>query len=206
MNNEETLLTKFFESISYYEIRKKALLKHNQMVEKYLTMPDSEFIFETIETTSRCERKKVILFIVGIALFESVIFSIWSKTLVVIEKLIIVDEEMLTLAESNKVIISVSFTLMVIMTILFAFVIYCILKQYYVLIKEKAFITEMKTIRKIKKDTKNDVEMEILIEKATPKKPNWVYDDEPLCPYCGEVLDGTEEYCDECDQRLDWSI
>lgn len=43
-----------------------------------------------------------------------------------------------------------------------------------------------------------------LLEKATPKKPNWIYDDEPLCPYCGEVLDGTEEHCDECDQRLDW--
>lgn len=44
-----------------------------------------------------------------------------------------------------------------------------------------------------------------LLEKATPKKPHWIYDDEPLCPYCGEVLDGTEEHCDECDQRLDWS-
>lgn len=44
-----------------------------------------------------------------------------------------------------------------------------------------------------------------LIDKATPKKPHWIYDDEPLCPYCGEVLDGTEEHCDECDQRLDWS-
>lgn len=43
------------------------------------------------------------------------------------------------------------------------------------------------------------------IEKATPKKPNWIYDDEPLCPYCGEVLDGTEVHCDECDQRLDRS-
>lgn len=42
------------------------------------------------------------------------------------------------------------------------------------------------------------------IEKATPKKPNWIYDDEPLCPCCGEVLDSTEEHCDECDQRLDW--
>lgn len=45
----------------------------------------------------------------------------------------------------------------------------------------------------------------ILLERATPKKPNWIYDDEPLCPNCGEVLDGTEEHCDGCDQRLDWS-
>ena len=45
----------------------------------------------------------------------------------------------------------------------------------------------------------------ILLERATPKKPNWIYDDEPLCPYCGEALDGTEEHCDGCDQRLDWS-
>ncbi len=45
----------------------------------------------------------------------------------------------------------------------------------------------------------------ILLERATPKKPNWIYDDEPLCPNCGDVLDGTEEHCDGCDQRLDWS-
>lgn len=48
-------------------------------------------------------------------------------------------------------------------------------------------------------------EIKGIMEKATPKKPNWIYDDEPLCPYCGEVLDGTEVHCDECDQRLDWS-
>ena len=40
---------------------------------------------------------------------------------------------------------------------------------------------------------------------ATAKKPRWIYDDEPLCPCCGEVLDTTEVHCDVCDQRLDWS-
>lgn len=49
-------------------------------------------------------------------------------------------------------------------------------------------------------------EISEIMEKATPKKPVCVYDDEPLCPNCGEVLDGTEEHCDECDQRIDWSI
>lgn len=48
-------------------------------------------------------------------------------------------------------------------------------------------------------------EIKEIMEKATPKKPNWIYDDEPLCPNCGDVLDGTEEHCDGCDQRLDWS-
>ena len=48
-------------------------------------------------------------------------------------------------------------------------------------------------------------EIKSIMEKATPKKPNWIYDDEPLCPNCGDVLDGTEEHCDGCDQRLDWS-
>ena len=55
-----------------------------------------------------------------------------------------------------------------------------------------------------KNDEYKDILQE-LVDKATPKKPHWIYDDEPLCPYCGEVLDGTEEHCDECDQRLDWS-
>ena len=39
-------------------------------------------------------------------------------------------------------------------------------------------------------------------EKATPKKPNWIYDDEPLCPCCGEVLDGTEEHIDRSEQSF----
>lgn len=44
-----------------------------------------------------------------------------------------------------------------------------------------------------------------LFEKTTPKKPIWEYDDEPICPYCREPLDGDEEHCDLCDQRIDWS-
>ena len=43
-----------------------------------------------------------------------------------------------------------------------------------------------------------------LKEKATAKFPNYVYLDEPLCPYCQMILDGGEEYC-ECGQKLDWS-
>ena len=48
-------------------------------------------------------------------------------------------------------------------------------------------------------------ELEGKLELATAKKPRWLYEDEPLCPCCGEVLDTTEEHCDGCDQRLDWS-
>lgn len=44
-----------------------------------------------------------------------------------------------------------------------------------------------------------------LIEKSTPKNANWIYDDEPLCPCCGEVLDTSEVLCPKCGQRLDWS-
>lgn len=40
---------------------------------------------------------------------------------------------------------------------------------------------------------------------ATNKKPVWIYDDEPLCPNCSEVLDDGCEHCDMCDQRIDWS-
>lgn len=42
-----------------------------------------------------------------------------------------------------------------------------------------------------------------LKEKATAKKPYYVYLDEPLCPYCHMILDDGEEYC-ECGQRLLW--
>lgn len=44
-----------------------------------------------------------------------------------------------------------------------------------------------------------------LIEKPTPKKPYYKDVDEPLCPYCHQPLDGYEEHCEICDQRIDWS-
>lgn len=42
------------------------------------------------------------------------------------------------------------------------------------------------------------------LEKITPKKPNWVYNDEPLCPNCGEVLADGDAYCEECHQFIEW--
>ena len=44
-----------------------------------------------------------------------------------------------------------------------------------------------------------------LIDKATPTKPYYKEADEPLCPYCHNPLDGAEEHCEVCDQRIDWS-
>ncbi len=46
-------------------------------------------------------------------------------------------------------------------------------------------------------------EFKALKEKAEPKKPNYIYSDEPLCPYCQMILDDGDEYC-ECGQRLDF--
>ena len=43
------------------------------------------------------------------------------------------------------------------------------------------------------------------LEKMTPQKPLWVYNDEPLCPNCGAVLDDCETPCENCHQFLDWS-
>ena len=43
------------------------------------------------------------------------------------------------------------------------------------------------------------------LEKQTPKKPNYLYEDEPLCPYCGAVLDDCESPCENCNQFIDWS-
>lgn len=45
-----------------------------------------------------------------------------------------------------------------------------------------------------------------LIEEHYPKKVVWIYDDEPLCPSCSEVIDaGNQDLCEFCGQRLDWS-
>lgn len=44
-----------------------------------------------------------------------------------------------------------------------------------------------------------------LVEHTTPKKVVWIYDDEPLCPSCSEVIDaGDQDLCEFCGQRLDW--
>lgn len=48
-------------------------------------------------------------------------------------------------------------------------------------------------------------ELKKIIELQKPKEPNYIYEDEPLCPYCGTVLDGYEEHCIECDQKIAWS-
>ena len=43
------------------------------------------------------------------------------------------------------------------------------------------------------------------LELITPKEPLTIYEDEPICPTCRNVLDGYEEHCIGCDQRIDWS-
>ena len=45
-----------------------------------------------------------------------------------------------------------------------------------------------------------------LVNHTTPQKPLWTYDDEPICPDCGEAIDaGNQDLCEFCSQRLDWS-
>lgn len=48
-------------------------------------------------------------------------------------------------------------------------------------------------------------ELTELKELCTHKKPLWIYDDEPICTNCQNVLDGYETICDICNQFLDWS-
>ena len=49
------------------------------------------------------------------------------------------------------------------------------------------------------------IELKAKVELATPKKPCWICNDEPMCPTCCEIIDDGMEHCDSCDQRLDWS-
>lgn len=44
-----------------------------------------------------------------------------------------------------------------------------------------------------------------LIILNTPTNPSLVYEDEPLCPNCGELIEEYDDHCEECDQRIDWS-
>ena len=67
--------------------------------------------------------------------------------------------------------------------------------------KKNTDIEELKAYRAIGTVS----EFRELKEKATPKKPYYVYLDEPLCPHCHMILDGFEEYCEECRQKIDWS-
>lgn len=49
------------------------------------------------------------------------------------------------------------------------------------------------------------IELKAKVELATPKKPCWICNDEPMCPNCCEIIDDGMEHCDSCDQRLNWS-
>lgn len=60
----------------------------------------------------------------------------------------------------------------------------------------------VKNCEDVKKALERLEELEAL-SKAT--KPRLIYSDEPSCPTCNEVLDGDEEHCSSCDQRIDWS-
>lgn len=57
----------------------------------------------------------------------------------------------------------------------------------------------------LQKEVDEISELKSKLELATPKKPTWIYDDEPICPNCSEVLDDGEEHCKVCDQRLCWT-
>ena len=62
------------------------------------------------------------------------------------------------------------------------------MKKLYGIIEEKGVDYVLKTL-----------------EKAEPKEPVCVYEDEPMCPYCRTILDGYEKHCINCDQKIDWS-
>lgn len=42
------------------------------------------------------------------------------------------------------------------------------------------------------------------LKKQIPTKPNWIYNDEPLCPYCQEVIEDGDVICESCHQLIDW--
>lgn len=48
-----------------------------------------------------------------------------------------------------------------------------------------------------------DIAIEAL-EKQIPKKANYNYSDEPLCPYCQEVIEDGDAMCESCHQLIDW--
>ena len=45
-----------------------------------------------------------------------------------------------------------------------------------------------------------------LIDLNTSKKVQWLWEDEPSCPNCGEVIEAdNSKRCEFCEQKLDWS-
>lgn len=73
---------------------------------------------------------------------------------------------------------------------------------------ETEVLNAIKTMGLFRTAYPNDVVAKVVfnvLKKHTPTKPDWVYDDEPLCPYCQCVLEEYEEVCGECTQLIDWS-
>lgn len=75
----------------------------------------------------------------------------------------------------------------------------------------KVFLKEIGYLKKRRPDIEWEEQEEATklaieaLKKQTPTKPNWVYDDEPLCPYCQEVIEDGDAICENCHQLIDWS-
>ena len=72
---------------------------------------------------------------------------------------------------------------------------------------EAEVLNAIKTMGLFKTPYPHDVVTTVVfnvLKKHTPTKPYWVYDDEPLCPYCHCVVEEYEEVCRECTQLIDW--
>lgn len=140
----------FLNMISYDRRHKKALTVFRKELEKYLVMPDDEFIMDYVDITSRYEHKKILLSTISVALITSVFMGIWKYVFDIISKFL----AMQYTVKSNDIMIKagiyVSITLGAIIFIFALLVLIDLLSTINKLFKKKIFLEEVQTIRRLR--------------------------------------------------------
>ncbi|WP_071441743.1 hypothetical protein [Traorella massiliensis] len=140
---------KLLDWISYTKRKDKQMVIMIEKKEKYLAMSDDEFLFEYTRIGARYEHKKFVLSVIIVTTLITIIMDIWGRLYDFIFRLLMlgnvknVEEDMIKVAEILVV------AIMFIILIVGVLIIHDLIKNMYLLTKEKIFIEEIKELRKV---------------------------------------------------------
>lgn len=139
---------KLLDWISYTKRKDKQISHMIEKKEKYLAMSNDEFLFEYTRICAKYEHKKFVLSVIVIATLITIIMDIWRRLYDFIFRLLMFEnvsnaEDMIKVAELLVVVV------MFLILIVGVLIIYDLIKNLYLLTKEKVFIEEIKELRKV---------------------------------------------------------
>lgn len=147
MNKVKNFLRTLIYRISYEYKNKKDLSNFIQKKQKYLSMTNDEFLIKYIDISSKYEQKKMMLSILSITLVISILLGLWRDTFRFISKVHLFEYTDIIESELRMGVIDIALILLLIMFAIGFYAIYCFIKQYINITKEKYFIETIKTLR-----------------------------------------------------------